>query len=69
MARWKQYELWVQSGENKWDMVGVFPDPELPAILARARNSRAPLIEVLYDDSKLLAQEVIAEIGVARETK
>jgi hypothetical protein len=67
MARWKQYELWVQSGENKWEMVGVFPDVELPAILARERNTRARLIEVLYDDSKLLAQEVIAEIGTTRK--
>jgi hypothetical protein len=69
MARWKQYELWVQSSENKWEMVGVFPDAEMPALLARARNARARLIEVLYDGSKLLAQEVIAEIGVSRETK
>ncbi len=69
MARWKQYEIWVQSSENKWEMVGVFPDAEMPALLARARNARARLIEVLYDGSKLLAQEVIAEIGVSRETK
>jgi hypothetical protein len=64
MAKWKQYELWVQTGESKWEMVGTFPNPELPTIVARARSRRARLIEVLYDDNKLLGQEVIAELGI-----
>jgi hypothetical protein len=66
MAKWKQYELWVQTGENKWEMVGVFPTPELPTAMANARAARARLIEVLYDGSKLLGQEVIAELGTSR---
>lgn len=63
MAKWKQYELWVQTAEDKWEMVGVFPDTEVPTALARTRQSRSRLIEVVYDGSKLLSQEVIAEIG------
>lgn len=63
MAKWKQYELWVQTAEDKWEMVGVFPDTEVPTALARTRQSRSRLIEVIYDGSKLLSQEVIAEIG------
>ncbi len=66
MAKWKQYELWVQTGESKWEMVGVFPTPEIPTAMANARASRARLIEVLYDGSKLLGQEVIAELGSSR---
>ena len=66
MAKWKQYELWIQTGENKWEMVGVFPTPELPTAMANARAARARLIEVLYEGSKLLGQEVIAELGSAR---
>lgn len=66
MAKWKQYELWVQTGESKWEMVGVFPTPEIPTAMANARGSRARLIEVLYDGSKLLGQEVIAELGSSR---
>jgi hypothetical protein len=66
MAKWKQYELWVQTGENKWEIVGVFPTPELPTAMANARAARARLIEVLYDGSKLLGQEVIAELGTSR---
>jgi hypothetical protein len=69
MARWKQYELWVPSGENKWEIVGVFPTLELPTAMASARVTRARVIEVLYDGGKLLGQEVVAEIGVGREPK
>lgn len=64
MAKWKQYELWVQTGESKWEMVGVFPDPIVPSAIARSRSSRCRLIEVQYDGSKLLGQEVIAEMGI-----
>src|SRR5215831_6099245 len=63
MAKWSQFELWVQTGENKWEMIGVFPDAELPTTLAKSRARRARLIEVRYDGSKMLGQEVIAEIG------
>lgn len=66
MAKWKQYELWVQTGESKWEMVGVFPNPELATAVANARNTRSRLIEVLYDGSKLLGQEVVAELGTSR---
>jgi hypothetical protein len=67
MAKWKQYELWVQTGESKWEMVGVFPDTEIPTAIAGTRRGRSRLIEVLYDGSKMLGQEIIAEIGVGRE--
>jgi hypothetical protein len=66
MAKWKQYELWVQTGESKWEMVGVFPTTELATVVANARNTRSRLIEVLYDGSKLLGQEVVAELGAGR---
>jgi hypothetical protein len=66
MAKWRQYELWVQTAENKWEMVGVFPTPDLPTAIASARSTRSRLIEVLYDGTKLLGQEVIAELGANR---
>ena len=67
MAKWKQYELWVQTAENKWEIVGLFPSTELAIVMANARASRARLIEVLYDGSKMLGQEIIAEIGNTRK--
>jgi len=36
-------------------------------VVANARASRARLIEVLYDGSKMLGQEIIAEIGNTRK--
>jgi len=67
MAKWKQYELWVQTAENKWEIVGLFPSTELATVVANSRASRARLIEVLYDGSKMLGQEIIAEIGNTRK--
>jgi hypothetical protein len=66
MAKWKQYELWVQTGESKWEMIGVFPSTDLATAVANTRSRRARVIEVLYDGSKLLGQEIIAEIGTGR---
>jgi hypothetical protein len=66
MAKWKQYELWVQTGESKWEMIGVFPNTDLATTVANTRSRRARVIEVLYDGSKLLGQEIIAEIGTGR---
>lgn len=67
MAKWKQYELWTQTGESKWEMLGVFPTADVPTAVAKGRTARFRLIEVLYEGSKLLGQEVIAELGSGRE--
>lgn len=67
MAKWKQYELWVQTSDNKWEIVGLFPTTELATAVANARSGRARLIEVLYDGSKMLGQEIIVEIGNTRK--
>lgn len=67
MAKWKQYELWVQTTNSKWEIVGLFPNTELATAVANARSSRSRLIEVLYDGSKMLGQEIIAEIGNTRK--
>jgi hypothetical protein len=69
MAKWKQYELWVQTAESKWEMIGIFPNTDLPNTLAGTGSRRCRLIEVIYDDSKLLGQEVIAEIGIGHREK
>ncbi len=67
MAKWKQYELWVQTSENKWEIVGIFPTTELATVVANGRGTRTRLIEVLYDGSKMLGQEIIAELGNTRK--
>ncbi|HEV7674202.1 MAG TPA: hypothetical protein VGQ12_06710 [Candidatus Angelobacter sp.] len=67
MAKWKQYELWAQSAENKWEIVGLFPGTELATVVANARTARTRLIEVTYDGSKMMGQEIIAELGNTRK--
>jgi hypothetical protein len=67
MAKWKQYELWVQTAQNKWEIVGLFPSPELATAVANARAARTRLIEVLYDGAKMMGQEIIAELGNTRK--
>ena len=67
MAKWKQYEVWIQAAENKWEIVGIFPTPDLATAVANARTARARLIEVLYDGSKMQGQEIIAELGNTRK--
>lgn len=67
MAKWKQYELWVQSAQNKWEIVGLFPSTELATVVANARTARTRLIEVIYDGSKMMGQEIIAELGNTRK--
>jgi hypothetical protein len=67
MAKWKQYELWAQTAPNKWEIIGLFPSPELATAVANARGSRTRLIEVLYEDAKMMGQEIIAELGNTRK--
>jgi hypothetical protein len=67
MAKWKQYELWVQTTQNKWEIVGIFPSTELATVVANARTARTRLIEVLYDGAKMMGQEIIAELGNTRK--
>jgi hypothetical protein len=67
MAKWKQYELWVQSAQNKWEIVGLFPSTELATVVANARTAPTRLIEVVYEGSKMMGQEIIAELGNTRK--
>jgi hypothetical protein len=67
MAKWKQYELWVRTAQNKWEIVGLFPTTELATVVANARGARTRLIEVLYDGAKMMGQEIIAELGATRK--
>ena len=67
MAKWKQYELWAQTAPNKWEIIGLFPSPELATAVANVRAARTRLIEVLYDGAKMMGQEIIAELGNTRK--
>jgi hypothetical protein len=65
MARWEQYEVWVRSGEV-WDLLGSFADMEPAGALVSARRQRVRLLHVLFEDSKRLEEQTIAEIGATK---
>ena len=54
MARWEQYEVWIQNGA-KWEMIGVFNDFYVAAAMARNRSSRMRLIHATYEDGKRIS--------------
>jgi len=65
MARWEQYEIWVQNGP-KWEMLASFQDFEVASSVARNRSSRMKLMLVTYEDGSVVNKDVIAELGNTR---
>ncbi len=64
MARWEQYEIWTEKkDEKKWEMLGVFPGVELASAVASGRSGRLRIIQTIYEDDKLISQEIIADLG------
>jgi len=65
MARWEQYEIWVQNGE-RWEMLASFLDFEVASAVARTRSSKMKLMLATYEDSVVVTKDVIAELGATR---
>lgn len=65
MARWEQFEVWTLNGA-RWEMVASFNDFELASSVARNRSSRMRLIHAVYDEGKLVEQDILAELGSPR---
>jgi hypothetical protein len=66
MARWEQFEVWRLSG-TRWEMVASFPDFEVANAVVRKRSSQVRLIHAVYDENKIVEQEVLMELGAPRE--
>lgn len=67
MAAWEQYEVWIQNG-SKWEMLASFRSLDLASALARSRSNKMRLIHAAYDNEKLVSEEVLAELGMTRQT-
>ena len=65
MARWEQFEVWALKGE-KWEFLASFLNFEVANALARNRPSRVRLIHAVYEDGKVVEQEILAEVGATR---
>jgi hypothetical protein len=66
MPRWEQYEVWVMN-QGKWELVAQFNDLEVASAVFRNRTYRQRLIHAVYEDNKVVQQDVIAEVGSTRE--
>jgi hypothetical protein len=66
MTRWEQYEVWVENSD-KWEMLASFGDFEVASAMARSRSSRMRLVHAIYEEGKLISQDVLAEVGITRE--
>lgn len=63
MIRQEQYEIWVQSGISKWDILGSFKDLDLASTVAKNHSCRTRLICVTFEYGKMISQESVAELG------
>lgn len=66
MAHWEQFEIW-QLKDNKWELLGAFPDLDLAKTMARSRTTKSRLVRAVYEDDKLIEQDVIADLGATRD--
>ena len=67
MAKWEQYEVWAQSGnQDKWDMIAAFPSFEVASGLLNQRGKGVRLVRAQYEGETRLELQVMAEIGNTR---
>jgi hypothetical protein len=66
MSRFQQFEVLELVGSD-WEMVASFRDFEVASALLRHRSTRVRLVGAVYEDGRLVEQDVIAEVGSTRE--
>jgi hypothetical protein len=63
MDRQEQFEIWVQQGLRKWEMLASFADPAIASALAQNRKGRTRLICVTCEQGRMVSQEMVEEVG------
>jgi hypothetical protein len=63
MDRQQQYEIWVQHGLRKWEMLASFLDREIASALAQNRKTRTRLICITYEHGRMVSQDLVEEVG------
>jgi hypothetical protein len=64
--RSEQYEIWVDN-RGKWELVASFTDMDVAAAVFSTRSYRQRLLHTIYEDGRLVQQDVLAEVGRTRE--
>jgi hypothetical protein len=69
MDRFEQFEIWATRPDNpsRWEMVAAFRDFEVASAVASRRGRRVRLVHSIYEEGKLVKQEVLAEVGDTRQ--
>jgi len=69
MDRFEQFEIWATRPDNpsRWEMVAAFHDFEVASAVASRRGRRVRLVHSIYEEGKLVKQEVLAEVGDTRQ--
>ena len=66
MDRQEQFEIWVQSGLSKWEMLASFADLAIATAIANNRKhhkGRTRLICVTCEKGRMVSQEMVEEVG------
>lgn len=66
MARLEQFEVWA-STKGTWGLVAAFLDMDIASAVFKNRTYRQRLVHAVYEDGKLVQQDVLAEVGGTRE--
>lgn len=66
MTGCEQFEVWVQNDRN-WEMIASFLDLEVASSVTRSRSSRVRVVHAVYEEGKLVSQDVLVELGITRE--
>jgi hypothetical protein len=66
MARFEQFEIW-ESNHGRWDFTASFKDFDVAHVMASKRRYRVRLMHVVYENGKVVEQQVLTEIGATRD--
>jgi hypothetical protein len=66
MARLEQFQIWA-STKGQWGLVAAFDDMDVASAVFKNRSYRQRLVHAIYEDGKLIQQDVLAEVGGTRE--
>jgi hypothetical protein len=66
VAQLEQFEVWA-STKGQWGLVAAFLDIDVASAVFKNRTYRQRLIHAVYEDGKLVKQDILAEVGGTRD--